>query len=263
MMEVVRDIPYDFIGGQEVLVHPDPEFNQVTFMAKRLPEYGYIVLSREADANHGESGPIFYRKDRWEVDPKQQGTFWLSDTPDVPGSITWEGQSRNPRIVTWGLFHEIDPTGNRTGFATYIYNSHFDHVSDPARRLSAAMMMQRVAERPNQDVPVIVMGDINAGESSATVRYMLGEVVEIGGEMRTPPLALLNTFRVVHPDATEVGTFNGFRDDRQVFDGNKIDYILVTPEWRTTQAEIIRTRNAYGRFPTDHFPVNATIEFSP
>ena len=258
MTEMMIEGNYDFIGTQETLLHPNPDLNQMTYMASRLPGHGVYGISREVNPEVGEGMIMYYKKDRWEMDTEQRGTFWLSDTPDVPGSITWEAQSRNPRTVTWGLFHEIDRDGNRTGRAVYVYNTHFDHVSDPARRKSAQMIMQRIAARPHQDVPAIVIGDINAGEGSVPVRYMLGETVTIDGAEVTTPYKLVDTFRAVHPDATNVQTFNGFRPVDTVWSGQKIDYIFVSPSFRTISSEIIRTHRN-GRFPTDHFPVNAVI----
>jgi endonuclease/exonuclease/phosphatase family metal-dependent hydrolase len=66
----------------------------------------------------------------------------------------------------------------------------------------------------------------------------------------------VDTFRRMHPAATEVGTFTGFDASRTT--GDKIDYVLATPGVEVLAAAIIRTARA-GRVPSDHFPVTATL----
>ena len=74
--------------------------------------------------------PILYRAKRWRPDEKQQGTFWLSDTPQTSGSKTWGNDL--PRVVTWAPFIE-----EKTSRGLYVFNTHFDHASEPSWRRSA------------------------------------------------------------------------------------------------------------------------------
>ena len=252
MTEIIVNGNYDFVGTQETLVHPSPEFNQVTFIASKLPGHGFLGRSREANPDHGEAMMLYYKKERWRIDETEQGTFWLSDTPDVPGSKT-DPTAGCPRTVVFALFHELKD-GQSTGRSIYVYNTHFDHLSEGARQRGAKQLMDKIATRKNQDASVVVIGDINSGEQSASVRFMKGEPMTLDGQERTPPYKLVDTFREVHPDAVDVGTFNGFRAPGR----EKIDYIFVSPSLRTLSAEIIRTQRD-GRYPTDHFPVDAVI----
>ena len=66
---------------------------------------------------------------------------------------------------------------------------------------------------------------------------------------------LVDTFRKMYPSDTTVGTFNGFTGNTS---GEKIDAILISPEWSVRSARIDRT-NSGGRYPSDHFPVTATL----
>ena len=66
---------------------------------------------------------------------------------------------------------------------------------------------------------------------------------------------MVDTFRVLHPDAKVVGTFNGFKGRK---DGDKIDYILTTSDIKVLDAQIIYD-NVDGRYPSDHFPVTAKL----
>ncbi len=248
--EIVRDLirreASDFVGIQEAILDESPEWNQVSYLREQLPEYGVFVRSRLEDPEMGESAPILYRKDRWRIDEKESGTFWLSDTPERPASTSWGNEI--PRIVTWGLFHE-----KGSDRAVYFYNTHWDHRSEPSRRRSARLLAERIAQREREEIPVIVTGDFNCGESSEGIRYLLGTFED------QPPSGgkLVDPYRVVHPEATEVGTFTGFgaKPGRE-----KIDFVLVGPNWEILSARILRDRPG-GRWPSDHLPVSATLRW--
>lgn len=266
MMEVVKEVPYDFIGGQEVVIAPEDEINQYKFMQGYLPEYDSVFRSREKNETWGEGTPVFYRKDRWEPDGDEMGVYWLSDTPNVPGSVTWKGQSQCPRIVTGGLFHEKEGDGRKTGKSVYFYSTHFDHVGEIARQKAANLILEKISQRKDKTIPVILVGDFNAGENSPTIRFLKGETVELDGEQKVPPMALLDSYRLVHPAETKVATFHGFKGDAYKYNnvnqvGAKIDYVFATSDLKASSAEIIRTKNEQGRYPSDHYPVSAVLEF--
>jgi endonuclease/exonuclease/phosphatase family metal-dependent hydrolase len=96
--------------------------------------------------------------------------------------------------------------------------------------------------------PAVVLGDFNSGEANPAYRRLTSPRAGAGPLLR-------DTYRLLHPGDSIVGTFNGFRADST---GEKIDHVLVTRGWRVVDAGILRTsRN--GRYPSDHFPVTATI----
>jgi len=235
--EMIRRFDGDFVGIQEALP------NQLADLNRLLPEYRSIALSRDADPSRGEATPIFYRHERWTLDPDQHGTFWLSDTPDKPGSITWDNAC--PRIVTWGRFVE-QPSGR----AVYVYNTHFDHRSEAARQKAAMMLADRIAHQ-SQTGPIVVMGDLNSGESDVAVSVLTGQ-------SQQSPIRLFDTFRTLHPDAKDVGTFHAFHGG---VGGKKIDYIFVKPEAKVLSAEIIHNHHD-DLYPSDHYPVTAEVIFS-
>lgn len=231
---VIRDSGADFVGVQEAW----PE--QIEYLARSLPQYRYLGRSRERDGIEGEAIPLFYRHERWRLDPQEHGTFWLSDTPDVPGSTGWGNQI--PRIVTWGRF--IEKAG---GKALYVYNVHLDHLSASSRSRSARALADHIARR-SQPAPILVLGDFNASESSEPLRYLLG--ADAGS-----PVPLQDTFRVLHPKATLAGTFHGFGG---TLTGPKIDYILASQDVHVSCAAIVH-QSFQGRYPSDHFPVTAEV----
>jgi endonuclease/exonuclease/phosphatase family metal-dependent hydrolase len=242
--DVVRRHGPDLVGLQEALR------SQIDDLRAALPEYGEIGVAREDGETKGEYSAILYRKDRFDVDGS--GTFWLSDTPEVPGSITWGNACT--RVCTWARL-----LPKSSGKPLYMFNTHLDHISQLSREKGIALIMSRLSRRKHPD-PVVLTGDFNAGENNAVVRYLKGErrleVVSNGASQN--PLPLVDTFRLLHKDASDVGTAHGFKGGRT---GNKIDYIFVQPGVEVLGAEILRD-NRDNRYPSDHFPITAAIRFA-
>lgn len=230
--DVIRRRDSDFVGLQEALRF------QIDAIREAVPGYGEVGVGRDDGREAGEYSAILYREERWR--PADSGTLWLSDTPDVAGSMTWGNQIT--RIVTWGRF--VEKESHR---AVWVFNTHFDHESQPSRLKSSELLASRIAAREPRE-PVIVTGDFNAGEDNPAILYLKNAHGD-------PPLRLVDTFRVLHPDGEGAGTGGGFEGRR---DGPKIDYVLVEPETQVREAEIIRD-NEDGRYPSDHFPVYAEV----
>jgi endonuclease/exonuclease/phosphatase family metal-dependent hydrolase len=235
---VIRAQNADTIGLQEALS------SQLTDLATNLPEWKRVGVGRDDGVNAGEFSAILYRTARFDVE--SSGTFWFSDTPEVPGSRNWGNAL--PRICTWGHFVE-----KGTGRAYYQFNLHIDDQSQPSREKSVQLLMKRVTERKVPTDPVIVTGDFNSGETNVVVQYMQGKA-QIGAMAN--PLPLVDSFRQVNPTATNVGTRHDFNGATT---GDKIDYVFMGPNERATAAEIIHTMEN-GRYPSDHFPVTGTID---
>jgi len=69
------------------------------------------------------------------------------------------------------------------------------------------------------------------------------------------PVPLIDTFRALHSDATDVGTFHSVKGSRS---NSKIDYIFAQPGTKVLQTEILHD-NKDNRYPSDHFPVMAFL----
>ena len=223
---------------------------QIDDMRKILPEYNEIGVGRDDGAERGEYSAILYRKDLFDVN--ESGTFWLSDTPEVPGSSHWG--NANIRICTWARFIE-----NRSQKAFYVFNLHLDHVSQVSREKSVQLVIKQIQERKYKN-PFIITGDFNSGENNPAIQYLKGNL-SFGDGSTGPaknPFPMLDTFRVIHPNAQETGTFNKFKGIRT---GDKIDYIFTMPDMEVLDAQIIHD-NTDARYPSDHFPVIATININ-
>jgi endonuclease/exonuclease/phosphatase family metal-dependent hydrolase len=224
---LLREQQADVIGLQEAL------HGQIEEILQAVPGYTYVGVGRSDGRQKGEYAAILYRTARLQV--RRSDTFWFSDTPGVVKSASWGNQIE--RICTWAYFEDRD------GPAFYAYNVHLDHQSQPSRERSAALLLARIGER-DPKAPAVVTGDFNAGESNPAAAAMRA--------------SFRDSFRVLHPDAAEAGTFNGFTFGQTA--GEKIDFVFVEPGVEVLDASIVRTSRD-GRYPSDHFPVTARIRF--
>ena len=147
----------DLFGAQEA----KPEW--VEFLDRELVGYGRIGISRSKDGK-GEYTPIYYKKDKFDL--IDSGTFWLSNTPDVPGS-RFEG-ANNDRIATWGLF-EIKATGKRV----LLLNTHLDTKSEEIRTLELELIFEFLKDY--DDYPIYMTGDFNFQRHFSTYALMTEE----------------------------------------------------------------------------------------
>jgi len=229
----IRFHKIDIVGMQEALI------GQVKDLESLLPEYSWLGVGRDGGKEVGEYNPIFYLKTRFKT--LAQSTFWLSETPDIPGSRGWDAACN--RISTWAKFE--DQASKQTFF---FFNTHFDHVGEVARVKSAELLLKKIAEIAAND-PVIVTGDFNCSTDDATYHYL------ISGDGKIP--TLMDTFRLSktgHYGATQ--SFNGF--NIELDPGNTIDFIFVR-NVKTVLRHGIIAELWDGKFVSDHYPVIAEI----
>ncbi|MBD9480439.1 endonuclease/exonuclease/phosphatase family protein [Pseudoxanthomonas sp. PXM02] len=223
-VRMLREQQPDVIGLQELVK------TQAEYLARELPQYAWFGRGRDADGG-GEHMGVFYRKDRLKV--VESGDFWLSDTPDVPGSVTWN--HLYPRMVTWALFER-----RSDGKRFYFFNTHLPYrdQDEAAREKGANAIAQRLAALP-AGVPVVLTGDFNTTPDS-DVHAVLARTLQ--DAWTTAP-------RVEGSDAT----FHGFTGNAD----KRIDWIFargVTPESITSV-----TTRWHQRYPSDHFPLVMTL----
>jgi len=228
LVETIREKAPDVLGTQELY------YEQGQYIVEKLPEYVWFGISRRGNREDEHMG-VFYKKDRLRL--LESGNFWLSETPETPGSMSWGVNL--PRMVTWGLF-EIREGGRRF----YFYNTHLAHRKEDhkARLLAADLIAERIRTLDSR-IPLILTGDFNApagGEVHQTLTRLLED-------------AWLRAARRSGPECT-FGAFKG------IVECNRIDWILYRGPFRVQEAETV-TRNWDGRYPSDHYPVFAVLEF--
>lgn len=227
----------DLVGIQEGLI------NQLEDLDEMLPEFDWVGIGRDAGDERGEFCAIYYRTDRFEL--IEDSTFWLSETPDVPGSQGWDAAL--PRIVTWARL--LDKKNDRRFI---VFNTHFDHRGQVARRNSSELILQKVDELSGGD-PVIVMGDLNAVEEQDPYKVLADP------ELGPVRVELFDGFyHSQHGHHGPASTWNGF--DR-IFPDRRIDYIFVNSNFSVIQHGILADIRE-GHFPSDHLPVVADLIFN-
>ncbi|RMF42979.1 MAG: endonuclease/exonuclease/phosphatase family protein [Planctomycetota bacterium] len=222
----------DLVGLQEVVAQQLQDIESGTQGAG----FDWYGVGREDGATAGEMTAVGWRSDRVRV--LERGTFWLSPTPDVPGSRGWDAAL--PRIASWIRAQPIDG-----GPEFYFVNTHFDHRGSAARENSARLLRRWVTERAGR-APVIVTGDFNATEHDAPIRTLLGDGSPLRDARKLSPL----------PDPGPNSTWNGFR---QIVDGRRIDFIFVTDRVTVLEFRTLDPRTPDGRFGSDHLPVWARV----
>lgn len=228
LVATIKEKNPDLFGTQE-LFH-----EQGQYIVEKAPEYQWFGVSRRGNQTDEHMG-VFYKPGVLRL--VDSGNFWLSETPETPGSMSWDVTL--PRMVTWGLF---EVKASRKKF--YFYNTHFAHRGqDNAARVQSAKVIQaRIAKLP-KDVPFVLVGDFNTDVGSEPYKVVAEGLTDAWG----------TTASKSGPN----GTFNGFKGTGT---GPRIDWILFRGFAKASQVETV-TKNEDGRYPSDHFPVVAVVEF--
>ncbi len=266
MVALMRELAFDVVGLQEVC--PD----QAQYLREQLPEFEFVGEHREADRVSGEASPVAYRKDKFEAE--KSGTFWLSETPETPGVKGWGAAC--PRVCSYVVLRD-KATGRRFAFA----NTHTDHVSALAREKGMLLVIERMKEF-GALTPIVFTGDHNCRETEAPALAVAAILKNALYETKTLPQGPWRTFNGWHwldaerettealakpevvrnarkgsPDADK--TKNGGHAWEDF--GARIDYIYVSPGVSVLDyATIGAARPGKKLYPSDHFPVVATIE---
>jgi endonuclease/exonuclease/phosphatase family metal-dependent hydrolase len=234
VVELLREEAPAVAGLQE----SRPEY--VDALLSQLPRYAaYPAVGSRQNS-------ILYCRQRFRLDASTSDAD--NARVDAPAADWGPGSVRVPRSVR--LVDE------RSGLAFYVYNNHFDHRFAESRHWSAVVLMGRVRARAFAD-PVILTGDFNAGADDPALALLRNGAPpdESEGGIGTQ-LRFVDSFRELHPDERWVGTFHDFLG---VHFGPRVDYVFAGPGIRVRNARILHFERD-GRYPSDHFPVVATLE---
>jgi endonuclease/exonuclease/phosphatase family metal-dependent hydrolase len=233
--QTIRDYSPDILGLQEA------NHVQQNELLTALPGYEFVGIGAKGETK-GQYCSILYLKNRFRVDETE--TYWLSDTPTVPSS-TWG--NHHLRIFTYARLVEKE-----TEHIIHAYNCHLDDGSKKAREKSVRQIGEHILQQPSNE-PFVFMGDFNAPENSVTIQQIGKFKAEHEGTIHLAS----DSFRMLHPQKKDVGTYHGYKGNIQ---GDKIDSIFVPPTTEVSEASIVRT-SSNDRYPSDHFPVTATLRF--
>ena len=230
---VIRYHKADIIGVQEALEH------QIQDLMELLPGFDWVGVGRNEDEG-GEFCAILYRSS--VVTVKAAQTFWLSESPDEPGSKSWD--SSLPRIATWAHF-----VTSSDGRELFVLNTHFDHRGEQARLESARLLKEQVSKLAN-GLPVIVMGDLNATSEQPPLVLLSDTPLSDGRSLRD---GFVHSIVPHHGPASTWTGFTKIEADR------RIDYIFASEDLPIHYHAIL-TDKLEDRYPSDHLPVLVEVE---
>ena len=219
--------------GPHLLGTQEGTVPQLEYLAAQLPQYAPLIEHRQIDRTC-QYPTIFYRRDLFQV--SESGEFWLSKTPGVHRSMSWD--SAFPRMVNYGLFQEA---GRDLKF--WFINTHLDHISGEARLQGARMIREYFFPK---GLPLILVGDFNEPPDSPVYRELTGAGSPLQDSWRTVPEPGM--------EATSQHDFDGS------LRGSRIDWILLSPPFRVRKAFMVND-NQNGRYPSDHFPYAVEAEY--
>jgi endonuclease/exonuclease/phosphatase family metal-dependent hydrolase len=184
-------------------------------------------VGRDDGKTKGEFSAILYKHNKFEI--LSDSTFWLSKTPNAPGSKDWDAMIT--RLVTTTRLKD-----KKTKTVYTMINTHFDHVGAEARKQSA-MMLKDYVKSSGADMPVIITGDFNCTPTDEPYLVMV--------EKSQPQL-------IDSAPENTPGTFCNFEVNSMPC--RTIDYIFHTTHWMSSSHQVI-TDNDGRYYPSDHLPV--------
>lgn len=228
LKDLINYYEADFIGMQEA------QKSQIKFLLQNNESYAFLGRPRSEDEN-AEFSCIFYLKNKYKV--LKEKTFWLSDNP-TESSKSWD--AAYPRIVSYALFQNI-----KTNKKVWILNTHFDHVGVLARQKSAEIILEKIKElQKENNVPIVLMGDFNSIKSDAWMQPLMRYLQEASSSSVSKPYG-------------DLATWNAF--SFKVKPEKQIDFIF-TSKYNTVIQKFRTITDFYDfKYPSDHFPVLATV----
>ncbi len=219
LTEGIHEIDADIFGFQEVTL------TMAQKLKAKMKGYSFVGVGR-ADDYSDEHTYIAYKTDKFDLISVE--TFWLSDTPNVPGSRFSEGQGDCPRICTVASLAHID-----TKKTVKFYNTHLDYRGAPARLKGIKMILERIKEDKSV---VVITGDFNCRPDSE-------------------PVKAIHDSKLSLVDATSElsDTYNAFGKEPEC----KIDYIFTNTEFKDSYK--VRKINDEGMYLSDHDAVVSTL----
>lgn len=211
----------EIIGFQELMPH------MLAYMRENLPGYTFVGHGRDADFG-GERPMVAVRND---LEILEFHCFWLSSTPDVPGS-RFEIQSMCPRTCTVATVYL--PESRKT---VRIYDTHLDHLCGEAREAGLKQLLEVMRQDMEaHPLPVLLMGDFNASPDMPEMQPIY-----------TDPLNLTDL-------TSETGhTFHGYGNPEDYI---KIDYIFASHEFVPGHLSTALWDDCEsGTYLSDHYPV--------
>lgn len=230
LSELIKSRSPDLLGTQE---GREP---QLRSLEKLLEDYE--ILDQHRDWIEVRMYPtIFLRKEKFKI--LNSGDIWLSETPQIPGSSSFN--SAFPRLCTYA--HLLDLKNDTE--LLYI-NCHLDHVREETRVEQARVLTTEVQKLSLPKEKILISGDFNSrpdGKVREIIRESLGGLVD--------PWKFFG-----YAEETSFHKFDGVDPDNSK---SRIDWILCGDLFKPSTVELIKD-NKNGSYPSDHFFIYAEFK---
>ena len=227
---MIKDQCPDIFGVQEALS------DQLTYVGDNLPDYSYVGVGREDGEESGEIMAIFYNTSKIKL--LEWGTYWLSETPNMP-SNSWDAACN--RTMTWAKM-EMKYNGRKF----FYVNTHLDHESSWARKKGLVLILDKIAAKNTDNLPVVLTGDFNIIPTDSVLDDVLGKAEMLDA-------------RTTATKTDNLPTFNGFGNEGET--PRVIDYIYYRGFASCPEYETIVKQYANIQYISDHYPIVARPMF--
>jgi endonuclease/exonuclease/phosphatase family metal-dependent hydrolase len=232
-----RGMVVDIISRYQpsVLGTQEGKWSQIRYLRDHLLEYEALMPGRLPDKKI-QCPTLFFRKQ--DITIEGGSDFWLSKTPHVHLSKDWD--SAFPRMLSFAVVRIENSYRKMVAAVT-----HLDNMGREARYQQAKIIAQWANQQRD---PVVLMGDFNDAPGSG-----------VHGVLTVPETSLRDTWGVMDQQEGESSyTHHGFCGRPQLA---RMDWILADVGFKVAKVDIVRD-DFNGKYPSDHFPYMADIEFA-
>lgn len=227
-LEMLRKRRPDLVGFQEAQFKGQWSF----FRDSLASEYESVGIGRDNGVDKGETSGFLYKTSVLTL--LDSGTFWVSETPDVPSNSFDEKYNRS---LTWGLFKV-----NKTGKRFFYFNTHLG-LTWKSQVEGVNMIVGKMKELNPEGIPLIFSGDLNTDISSKAFDRLKQFMV--------------NSHDVA-PVTDDIPTYNAWGDKNKE---RIIDFIWITPDIKCLEYHTDTTPYGGHELISDHYPISATLAF--
>ena len=227
--KLIDERQWDVVGMQE------PFSFQVKDMEQMWPDYAWVGNSTDGKIEGGywHYNPIFYRKDRLKL--LDWGSFWFSETPDVPASKSWDAHTS--RFCVWAKFRD-----RLSGRIFFEFNCHFDHKGETARQQAARIVLEKATQMAGRH-PFFINGDFNTVQGTPAYNTFAtsGKVID-------------TYWCAAAKENDLIASWNNWQPARTVEYPDNFDHLFISLGTKALSWKLL-TVQYDGGFPSDHFPI--------
>lgn len=226
---MLNDVKPDVFGVQEALP------NQIAYISEQAPVYKNVGVGRDDGISKGEHMSVYWNTETIEM--LQWGTYWLSETPDVP-SYGWDAGCR--RTATWTLMKD-----KRNGKKFFFVNTHLDHKGVEARKKGLQLVVDKIAAMNPDGYPMVLTGDFNVTPDDECL-------VDLEKQMKSA-----RTIAEVTDNYTTYNSWGGNAPQKEYV----IDYIYVSGFSKVPEFYTNLKPYADRQFISDHYPIVSILNY--